>query len=311
MVEMNKIVFNSNQHYRQHLGDVAYWYKLVNNLLIEHQLIKIPGDIQAGYNPTYPVFLNDKYVIKLFGYRPNWLDVFNIELAAHETLLKNNSLLAPIILGKGHLFTDNDESWPYIISTRIHGDSWLNTKMTYADKKIIAAEIGIQIEKLHKLPIDDRLDHKWSRLNFKDAAARSILPAHLVAQVEDFVTELENFDKSFVNGDIVSNHIFINNGHLSGIIDWGDATVTDRHYELGKLMDTFDWDKGLLKIFLEASNWPVKKNFPKQALGLALYRQAVGLTQHHTFDVFYKLPNLINLEDINTLDDLALTLFEV
>ncbi len=100
-------------------------------------------------------------------------------------------------------------------------------------------------------------------------------------------------------------------GQLSGIIDWGDATVTDRHYELGKLMDTFDWDKRLLKTVLQTSAWPVKNDFAKKSLGLALYRQAVGLTQHHTFDVFYKLPNLLSLEDIPTLDELALTLFDI
>ena len=159
------------------------------------------------------------------------------------------------------------------------------------------------------IAIDNNFDNKWPILNFQDAASKSILPAHLVAQVDGFIMKLDDFDKRFVNGDIVSNHVFINNGHLSGIIDWGDATVTGRHYELGKLMDTFDWDKNLLKIFLEASNWPVKQNFPKQALGLALYRQAVGLTQHNTFDVFYKLPNLINLENIDSLDELADKLF--
>src|SRR3990167_8937129 len=127
------------------------------------------------------------------------------------------------------------------------------------------------------------------------------------------VINVMNFklDICFVNGDIVDTHVFIENGHLTGIIDWGDATVIDKHYELGKLLDTFDWDKGLLKTVLETSNWPVKKNFSKQSLGLALYRQAVGLTQHNSFDVFYKLPNLLPLEDIATLDDLADILFDV
>ena len=76
-------------------------------------------------------------------------------------------------------------------------------------------------------------------------------------------------------------------------------------------MDTFDWDKKLLKVVLDASNWPVKKNFAKQAVGLALYRQAVGLTQHNTFDVFYKLPNLLPLDDIASLDELANILFGI
>ena len=163
------------------------------------------------------------------------------------------------------------------------------------------------------MPTDNQLkhDHLWSKLNFRIAVEKSILPRHLVAQVDDFIAKLDDFDRCFVNGDIVDTHVFIENGHLSGIIDWGDAAVTDRHYELGKLLDTFDWDKKLLKTVLDTSNWPVKKNFSKQALGLALYRQAVGLTQHSSFDVFYKLPDLLPLEDIATLDELADILFGV
>ena len=72
-----------------------------------------------------------------------------------------------------------------------------------------------------------------------------------------------------------------------------------------------DWDKSLLKIMLDHSNWPVKKNFATQALGLALYRQAVGLTQHNSFDVFYKLPDLMPLDSISSLDELAEVLFGV
>jgi len=108
-----------------------------------------------------------------------------------------------------------------------------------------------------------------------------------------------------------TRHTKYQRAHLSGIIDWGDATVTDRHYELGKLLGMFGWDKRLLKTVLKTSDWPVKKNFSKQSLGLALYRQAVGLTQHNSFDVFYELPKLIPLNDIATLNELADILFGV
>ena len=88
--------------------------------------------------------------------------------------------------------------------------------------------------------------------------------------------------------------------------------VTDRHYELAKLyFDTFRGDKALLRVFLAASDWPVGDDFARKTLGLALYRQAVGLAQHHTFDVFHTLPALLPLQDIVTLDELATELFAV
>jgi hypothetical protein len=46
-------------------------------------------------------------------------------------------------------------------------------------------------------------------------------------------------------------------------------------------------------------------------MALALYRQAYGVVQHHTMDVFYNLAALLPLPDIDTLDELATELFAV
>jgi len=130
--------------------------------------------------------------------------------------------------------------------------------------------------------------------------------------VDDSLAEIEPVDCVFVHGELISSHVFVENGHLSGIIDWGDAMVTDRHYEIIQLYrDLFNCDKGLLRVFLDASGWPVSKNFPRQTLGLALHRQAIGLTQHHSMDVFEPIAAQLPLDDIATLDDLAIELFAV
>lgn len=310
----NVLVFTSESAYRSRRSDLDFWWPHIVNVLDRHHLAGANRSrAQCGFNSTYPVFLIDDIVVKFFGHRSYWLSAFNTESAAHDYLTKDSTILAPSILAKGKLFTDSDAFWPYLISSKMSGQSWLDSNLTYEEKNNVAAEIGQQLRKIHALPTDQQLqhDHQWSKLNFKTAAEKSVLPRHLVDQVDSFIGSLDDFDRCFVNGDMVDMHVFIKNGHLSGIIDWGDATVTDRHYELGKLLDTFDWDKRLLKTVLETSNWPVKKNFSKQSLGLALYRQAVGLTQHNSFDVFYKLPNLLSLDDIATLDELADILFAV
>lgn len=314
-IMLNVPTFTSENDYSSHRANIDFWWPHIVKILERH---KLPGNdkreiAKCGFNPTYPVFLIDNIVIKFFGYRRNWLDVFKTECTAHEYLTNDNTILAPRILAKGHLFTDTDAFWPYIIFSKMPGQSWLDTRLTHEEKNKLTAEIGHQLRKIHHLPTDKALRHdsQWSKLNFRMALEKSVLPKHLVPQVDSFIANLDDFDRCFVNGDIVDTHVFISNGHLSGIIDWGDATVTDRHYELGKLMDTFGWDKRLLKTVLDTSNWPIERNFSKQSLGLAIYRQAVGLTQHHSFDVFYKLPNLLPLKDIPTLDDLADILFAV
>ena len=314
-INSNIPVFTSESEYCLHRSDLDFWWPNIINVLERHNFSDVikRSTAKCGFNSTYPVFLIDNIVVKFFGHRPYWQDAFNTECTAHEYLLKDNTILAPRILAKDMLFINTDTPWPYIISSKIPGQSWLDTNLTYEEKNTIAAEIGQQLRKIHALPVDNRLkhDHEWSKLNFRIAAEKSVLPKHLIAQVDSFIAKLDDFDCCFVNGNVVDMHVFIENGHLTGIIDWGDTTVFDRHYELGKLLDTFDWDKRLLKTVLETSNWPIKKNFAKQSLGLALYRQAVGLTQHNSFDVFYKLPNLLPLEDIATLDELADILFGI
>lgn len=311
----NTIIFANQREFEESRGNIDFWWPHIKKLLIKHDFpgaenkaISICGD-----NPTYPVFLIGDIVVKFFGHTKSWQTAFNTESQAHETLIRDRTILAPQILAKGQLLTDPKTPWPYMISSRVNGQAWINANLTDEAKLTVAEEIGQQLKKIHSLTIDTRLqhDHTWSTLDLTAAAQKSILPTHLIEQVRSYISKLDGFDRCFVNGDIVTTHAFVENGHLSGIIDWGDATVTDRHYELGKLMDTFDWDKQLLRVMLEASNWPVTKNFAKQALGLTLYRQAVGLTQHSSFDVFYKLPDIYPLEDIATLDELANTLFEI
>ncbi|MHA1565258.1 MAG: phosphotransferase, partial [Alphaproteobacteria bacterium] len=152
----------------------------------------------------------------------------------------------------------------------------------------------------------------WQSLNVAAAAQQSSLPPHLIAQIEGYLEQLGPFDRVFVHGDLCANHVFVEQGRLTGIIDWGDAMITDRHYELIQLFrDMFSCDKGLLQVFLEAADWPVSKEFARQALGHALHRQAVGLAQHHSMDVFEPIAALFPLQDIATLDQLATDVFAV
>ena len=46
-------------------------------------------------------------------------------------------------------------------------------------------------------------------------------------------------------------------------------------------------------------------DFTQRALALALHRQAQGLIQHPTMDVFHKLPRLLPSGGVATLDALA------
>lgn len=190
--------------------------------------------------------------------------------------------------GTGRLFQGDDAPWPYLVTTRMPGVASWCAGMSEKQRHALAEAVGRQVRRLHALtPSGGATYEDWRALDVPAAARRSSLPPHLVAQVEAYLAKLGPVDAVFTHGDITANHVFVENGRFAGIIDWGDAMLADRHTEVVQIhRDLFACDKALLRVFLKASGWPLAKDFPLRALGLALQRQAVGLAQHHSMDVF-------------------------
>ncbi|MEO8674239.1 MAG: aminoglycoside phosphotransferase family protein [Casimicrobiaceae bacterium] len=295
------------------LGDVAFWWPHLAEILKRHNLLGAAHEALAGHNPTYPTFLHGDVVVKLFGHTRGWRASHAAERAALHLVASDPRIVAPKLLAAGTLFAEAEAPWPYLVMTRVTGVASWRAELSAERRLSLAAELGRQVRLVHALrPSIDLSRAAEPAANATAAAAHSSLPPHLIGQIADYLARLGPFDRVFVHGDLVASHVFVDNGRLSGIIDWGDATVTDPHYELIQLYrDMFGCDKALFRAFLAASDWPVGKDFPHRTLGLALHRQAVGLAQHHTMDVFEPIAALLPLEDFSTLDELATALFAV
>ena len=305
--------FASIQEYSSRLADIGFWWPYVAEIVERHDLADVGREPAAGFNPTYPTFLYGDVVVKLFGYVRSWRETRSAELAALDLVATDPEIAAPRVLGEGRSCDDIDAPWPYLITTRMSGVAFRDAEPSAEQRLSVAAELGRQVRRVHVLrPSGVPTDEDWPALNVAAAAEQSSLPPHLIAQIDDYLARLGPFDRVFVHSDLVAMHAFVEGGRLTGIIDWGDAMVTDRHYELIQLYrDMFDCDKALFRAFLEASDWPVDEDFPRQALGLALYRQAVMLTQHLSGDVFEPIADTFPLHEIATLDELATELFAV
>jgi aminoglycoside phosphotransferase (APT) family kinase protein len=306
-------VFTSLRDYRARLADTGFWWPYLEHILECHGLAGAGLEPEPGIGGTYPTFLYGDVAIKLFGFLPSWEKNFRAEQAVQKVLATDPAITVPQLLAEGKLYDSKNPPWPYLIISRIPGLSWQFANLTTEQQVSVAADLGRQLRRIHALPAQGIATHEdWLSVDVTVAAQRSSLPPHLTVQVKDYLARLGPFDRVMVHGDIMFRHVFINNGHLSGIIDWGDAMITDRHYEFARMhLDLFNGDKTVLRAFLDASNWPVDKAFAQKAMGHALYRQAHGLAQHPTMDVFYMLPERLPLEDIPTLDKLALALFSV
>ena len=305
--------FASNQEFVSRLGDVGFWWPHVARIAERHGLNAAGRKPVAGFNPTYPTFLFGDVVVKLFGHTRAWRSSHAAESAAHALIATDPEIAAPRVVAQGSLYDNADPPWPYLVTTRMSGVSWQDADLSPAQRHAVAAELGEQVRRIHALRSLHAIAHEdWSALNVTAAAERSSLPPHLIAQIDDYLAARAPFDRVFVHGDLCDMHAFVDNGRLTGIIDWGDAMVTDRHYELIQLYrGMFGCDGALLRVFLDACDWPVGDDFAQRALGLALYRQATGIEQHHTMDVFEPVAALLPLSEIATLDDLARELFGV
>ena len=305
--------FASLQDYISSLEDLDFWSPHLVDILGRLGRSDAGQECVAGYNATWSTFLCGDVVVKLFGYHREWPVAFRAERGALALVATDPELAAPGLLAVGRLF-DDDDAWPYLVTTRVPGMAAWPEEPPPAAWPSIAAELGIQVRRLHALrPSGVATDADWPASDATAAAARSSLPPHLVAQVDGYLARLGPFDDVFVHGDLAAQHVFVQDGRLTGIIDWGDAMVTDRHYELIQIFrDTFDCDQALFRVFLDASEWPVGPEFPRLALGQALRRQTIMLAQHpQGGDVFEPIAEKFPLHEIGSLDDLATELFAV
>lgn len=293
------------------LGDAGFWRPYVEEVLARHDLPAPRATPTPGFNPTYPTFLVDDRVVKLFGGLPAARECHAGERAALAAVGADPALAAPRLLAEGVLFEGREDDWPYLVQTRVSGLAWREAALPPASRRSVAASLGEQVRRLHALSPPAALPRdRGPAADVAAAAARSSLPPHLVAQVDTFLARLAPFDPVFVHGDLTAAHVFVDGGRLVGIIDWGDARASDRHYELIQpYRDLFDSDTDLFHRFLEACDWPIGPSFAERSLGLALQRQAIGLAQHHSMDVFEPIAARLRLDETATLEELAGVLF--
>ncbi len=250
-------------------------------------------------------------VVKFFGFAGEWAATWRNERVAHERLALDSRIRAPLLLGSGELFPGSIEPVPYLIVTRIPGQSWCEVTMPLDERLTLASELGEQLRLVHALPHEELPTIDSWLIGTAGAGARSgQFPADLADQVDGWLESVPVEPPAFVHSDIFVRHPYVLHGRLTGVIDWGDAMAADPHVELGKIhLDVFEGDKRLLRALLDAYGWPVDDDFARRALAMALRRHAQILGQHGGGDVFYRVPDLIAGQTMVNLDELAEALF--
>lgn len=254
----------------------------------------------SGFEGTYPTLVGARLVVKLFGYFPGWREPVGTEVAANG-LIENAEVSAPKILASGSLFPGAEAGWPFLIMERLGGQAWRDAELETAVAASVAAQLGAQIRAVHDLqPVhvpDGQAD--WIAIHGGEAAQRhrrwGTLPDYLIDQIPEYLDSYRAERRCLVHGDLTEDHLFVHGDSLLGIIDWGDAMVTDPFYELTALyLGAFAGDRRLLGDFLAGYGWQVDADFAEHALQVTLM---------HRFDCFGSVNHLA--KDARSLADLA------
>lgn len=296
--------FASTAEYGATLSDAAFWAPYAAAVLARHGYAD--ADLTAGFAGTYPTLLAGEVVVKLFGHFPGWQQSVATELAVNRLVQDHPAVGAPQVLATGNLYPAAYlDTWPYLIVQRLRGVAWRDAALAPAQRASVARSVGAALRAVHGIDASGTtgLLPDWVATAGRHAADRhrawGTLPDRLVEHIDGYLTAYRSPEKALVHADVTEDHIFTADGRLTGIIDWGDAMVTDPFYDLAALhLGAFGGDRALLAAALDGYGWPVERDFARHALQVALM---------HRFDVFAGVAG--EIAAATSLDDLAGRLF--
>lgn len=322
---MQRPYFASREEYGRRFTSVDYWHPYIAIICQRHNLAPYQ-QIRAGKAGTHPVFIIDeRYVVKLYAALFDGDESFRKELDLYRLCAYAPELLVPQLITYGSLFAEGSEyHWPYTISTVIPGVTigTVLSDITFEDKLGVATAAGSFLHVFHHLPLERSsfFERSWEPFRAVLAYQRELciehhrqwnaLPPHLIAQIEDYLPPIESlFDRQttpyLLHTDLFDDHVlgFFDHGrwHTNGFIDFGDALVGDRLYELIALhIGLFHGDKRLLRAFIQTCGLA---DAPQDQFVLRIMSFAL-LRQFNVFQQFFEdYPEALTLP---TLDELAL-----
>jgi hypothetical protein len=98
-------------------------------------------EVEVGVAGTFPTFLVDAVVVKLFGGWPSWRRCHEAELAMHHLLLRQPQIPAPRLLAAGRLYRDGPP-WPNLITERLEGTPWRKAGVSETGRTALARRLG-------------------------------------------------------------------------------------------------------------------------------------------------------------------------
>ncbi len=180
-------------------------------------------------------------VLKLVA--PPFKKEHEAEVIALRTLSAHPEIPAPSLIARGEI-----EGWPYLVETRMPGTPLGGVWRTMLDeqRRTVLVEIGAMLRRLHRVTPGGlaEVGPGWPEFLATEMAACAErqrkwgLAAHLVDEIPSFLRSAAPLDGEalFLHADATPGNLLVRNvggaWHLSGLVDFGDATVGRREYDL-------------------------------------------------------------------------------
>jgi hygromycin-B 7''-O-kinase len=316
--------FPTRAEYERLFCDAAYWRPYVEEVWRRHDLGPC-GEVRSPLPGTYPTFVvDDRRVVKFFGRAFEGARTFAVERELCRQIRDVPDIPAPRLLAEGRLYPRGDAwPWPYLVTEALRGRSFGEVwrEVSPGDRLGVARWLADVARRLHELaPGEARpcLRPTWDEFAAllerrrrevpAEFAARGDLPDWLVGQVGGFVGAIDDLiDRRarprLLHADLTEDHVL---GQFrgarwaaTGIIDFGDARMGDRLYELVALhLGCFRCDKGLLAAFLDRYGFEgdLRRDFARRATCLTILHEFPVLA-----DLFRRHPALADAGDLREL----------
>lgn len=299
--------------------DADRWRPFVELVCSRHAVE--PRMITSGAPGSFPTFIvNRTHVVKFFGPLLDGLDCWHTEIEVAAML--GRTVPIPDVIGAG--VVAESPPWRYIVSRFVDGEAYdqVRDRLDTSQRIRLARALGMLIRRVHDrdVPLGRALAPNWENWTaFIDIQRRDLanrhrawgkLPEHLILHLDRYVDDYRIETSTapvLVHADLHEQHVFGSidgdrEWRISGVIDWGDARIGDRFYELPALhLGLFRGDGIMLSAFLEAYGWPGYRTD-------SFARRAMTMTLLHEFNVLakYTFP-----DDVQALDQLAENLWRV
>ena len=218
--------------------DISRWQPVITALAARHAPGQPVQPMSAG--TVLVALVGSEQVIKL--YPPFLRDHFEFEAAMLPRLQGRLGVPTPQLLDQ-----QEHEGWPYLVMSQLAGtaltEAW--PSMSETQKCALLESLGSLAAEVHALPVEGMasLAPAWpdfiarQRAQCLQRQTRTGLPAHLLAELEDFIAgDLPEGPAVMLTGEYTPMNLLQQQARITGMFDFGDGLVGPARYDwLGPL----------------------------------------------------------------------------